>query len=136
MEDLEFNVEVTDIAKAALAVGSSRQYKGQQPAKEVIDPLTDDLNNALSFTVKQRSTNITAEGLLMTAEINGRYKPALALRFEGEKSFQVMNANLSDKDRANYESLMKSFDAPVLQLQKLFDAFAKKREEFKKISNL
>ena len=47
-----------------------------------------------------------------------------------------MNANLSDKDRANYESLMKSFDAPVLQLQKLFDAFAKKREEFRKVSNL
>ena len=136
MEDLEFNIEVTDIAKAALAIGNARQYKGQQPAKDVIDPLTDDLNNALSFTVKQRSTNITAEGLLMTAEINGRYKPALALRFEGEKSFQVMNANLSEKDRANYESLMKSFDAPGLQLQKLFDAFAKKREEFKKISNL
>jgi hypothetical protein len=60
----------------------------------------------------------------------------LALRFEGEKNFQVMNDNLSEKDRANYESLMKSFDAPGLQLQKLFDAFAKKREEFKKISNL
>lgn len=136
MEDLEFNIEVNDIAKAALAIGNARQYQGQQPAKEVIDPLTNDLNDALSFTVKQRSTNTTAEGILMTAEINGRYKPALALRFEGEKSFQVMNDNLSEKDRANYESLMKSFDAPGLQLQKLFDAFAKKRDEFKQLSNL
>ena len=134
MGDLEFNIEVRDIAKAVSAFGTSRQYQGQQPAKEVIEPLTADLNSALSFTVKQRSTGITAEGTMLTAEINGRYKPALALRFDGETEFQVMNENLSDKDRANYNSLMSSFEPPINQLQKLLNALNKKRQEFKEVS--
>ena len=134
MEDLEFNIEVSDIAKAVSAFGSSRQYRGQQPAKEVIDPLTADLNNAISFTVKQRSTGITAEGTLLTAEIDGRYKPALALRFEGETDFQVMHDNLTDKDRANYNSLVSGFDAPYRQLQELLMAISNKVKEFSAVS--
>lgn len=131
MEDLEFNINVYDVAKGLSAFGSARLE--EQPAKEVIDPLTDALNSAFSFTVKQRSTNITAEGTLVTAEVNGRYRPAVALRFAGETDFQVMNDNMSDKDRANYNTLMESFKGLGSQLKKLFYAFDQKRQEFSKV---
>ena len=90
----------------------------------------EQLNEALTFTVKQSSTNKTAEGKFVTAEIEGIYQPALALRFAGESDFQVMYHRMSTTDCANYQLLLKSFDAPLRQLDKFFQAFDKKRSEF------
>jgi hypothetical protein len=130
MQDLDFNLDVKDIAQAVSAIGSAVNLRDSQPTKADIDPLTEQLNEALTFTVMQSSTNKTAEGKFVTAEIDGIYQPALALRFAGESDFQVMYHRMSTTDCANYQSLLKSFDAPLRQLDKLFQAFDKKRSEF------
>ena len=100
----------------------------------IITRTTEQLNEALTFTVMQSSTNKTAEGKFVTAEIEGIYQPALALRFAGESDFQVMYHRMSTTDCANYQSLLKSFDAPLRQLDKLFQAFDKKRSEFESVN--
>ena len=130
MEDLEFNIDVKDIAQAASAIGGAVSLRNSEPTKADIDPMTEQLNQALTYTVKQRSTGKTAEGKFVTAEIEGIYQPALALRFAGESDFQVMYDRMSSADRTNFQSLLKSFDAPLRQLDKLFQAFDKKRQEF------
>ena len=72
----------------------------------------------------------------MTAEIEGIYQPALALRFDGESDFLGMYDRMSSADQANLQSLLKSFDAPLRQFDKLFQAFDKKRQEFKELNPL
>lgn len=136
MQDLEFNLDVKDIAQAVSAIGSAVSLRNGQPTKADIDPLTELLNNALTYTVRQRSTGKTAEGKFVTAEIEGIYQPTLALRFDGESDFQVMYDRLSSADHANFQSLLKSFDAPLRQFDKLFQAFDKKLQEFKKLNPL
>lgn len=136
MEDLEFNIDVKDIAQAASAIGGAVSLRNSQPTKADIDPMTEQLNQALTYTVKQRSTGKTAEGKFVTAEIEGIYQPALALRFAGESDFQVMYDRMSNEDRTNFQSLLKSFDAPLRQLDKLFQAFDKKLQEFKAVNPL
>ena len=130
MQDLDFNLDVKDIAQAVSGISSAVNLLNSQPTKADIDPMTEQLNKALTFTVNQRSTGKTAEGKFVTAEIEGVYQPALALRFAGESDFQVMYDRMSTTDCANYQSLLKSFDAPLRQLDKLFQAFDKKRKEF------
>lgn len=134
MEDLGFNMDVKDIAKAASAIGSAIKLRDSQPSKADIDPLTEQLNEALTFTTDQRSTKVSAEGKFVTANIDGIYQPALALRFAGESDFQVIYDRMTSADRANYQSLLKSFDAPLRQVDKLFKAFAQKRSEFEKVN--
>jgi hypothetical protein len=136
MEDLEFNIDVKDIAQAASAIGGAVSLRNSQPTKADIDPMTEQLNQALTYTVKQRSTGKTAEGKFVTAEIEGIYQPALALRFGGESDFLVMYDRMSNEDRTNFQSLLKSFDAPLRQLDKLFQAFNKKLQEFKAVNPL
>ena len=134
MEDLMFDMSVKDIALAASALGSAVKLRDSNPSKADIDPLTDQLNQALSFTVEQKSTGITAEGKLVTANLHGITQPALALRFNGESDFKVMYDCMSDADLANYEALLQSFDAPGRQLGKLFNAFDEKRKAFEKVN--
>ena len=134
MQDLDFDLDVKDIAQAALAIGSAVNLRDSQPTKADIDPLTEQLNEALTFTVNQRSTGKAAEGKFVTAEIEGIYQPALALRFAGESDFQVMYYRMSATDCANYQSLLNSFDAPLRQLDKFFQVFDKKRSEFDTIN--
>lgn len=136
MQDLEFNLDVKDIAQAASAIGTAVSLRNSQPTKADIDPLTELLNQALTYTVTQRSTGKTAEGKFVTAEIEGVYQPTLALRFAGESDFQVMYDRMSSADQANLQSLLKSFDAPLRQLDKLFQAFDKKRKEFEELNPL
>ena len=134
MQDLEFNLDVQDVAQAVSAIGSAVNLRDSQPAKADIDPLTEQLNEALTFTVMQRSTGKTAEGQFVTAEIEGICQPTLALRFAGESDFQVMYDRMSSADRANLQSLLKSFDAPLRQFDKFFQAFDKKRKEFETLN--
>ena len=134
MEDLEFDIDVKDIAKAAMAMGNAVKLRDSQPTKADIDPLSEQIDGALSFTVKQESTGITAEGKIVTALIEGIYQPALALRFAGESDFKVMYDQMSAEDRANYQSLLKSFDAPLRQVHKMFQAFDQKRKDFEKVN--
>jgi hypothetical protein len=130
MQDLEFNLDVKDIAQAVSAIGSAVSLRNSQPTKADIDPLTEQLNKALTFTVKQRSTGKNAEGKFVTAQIECVYQPTLALRFAGESDFQLMYDRMSSADRTNFQSLLKSFDAPLRQVDKFFQAFDKKRKEF------
>ena len=135
MSDLEFNVEVKDFAKMASAFGKSIKLRREgTPTKADMDPLVDEMNESVTFTVLQKSTGISAECKLMTAIINDRNTPALSLRFKGETDFQVMNYNLTDADRENYNALMHSFDAPGRQLRDLFNAIIKKRNEFNEVN--
>lgn len=134
MEDLVFDVDVKDIAVAAGALGTAIQLRRSHPAKADIDPLSEQLDKALSFTVAQRSTGVTAEGKIVTANIEGVFQPALALRFNGESDFKVMYDAMSEADRANYQALLKSFDAPARQLEKIFKAFDEKRKDFEKLN--
>ena len=136
MEDLVFDIDVKDIALAASALGSALKLRDSKPAKADIDPFSEQLNKAFTFTVEQRSTGVKAEGKIVTAEFDGLNKPALALRFAGEKDFKVMYETMTGTDRDNYESLIKSFDAPLRQLDKMFQAFNKKRQEFEKVNPL
>ena len=136
MEDLEFDIDVKDIAQAASAIGAAVSLRSSQPTKADIDPMTEQLNQALTYTVKQRSTGKTAEGTFVTAEIEGINQPALALRFAGESDFLVMYDRMSNEDRTNFQSMLKSFDAPLRQFDKLFQAFSKKLKEFKELNPL
>lgn len=136
MEDLEFDIDVKDIAQAASAIGAAVSLRSSQPTKADIDPMTEQLNQALTYTVKQRSTGKTAEGTFVTAEIEGINQPALALRFAGESDFLVMYDRMSNEDRTNFQSMLKSFDAPLRQFDKLFQAFSKKLQEFKELNPL
>lgn len=133
MDDLVFDVNVKDIAQAAVALGSAIKYHDQQPDKSIIDPMTAQLNQCIAFTVTQKSTGVKADGMLITSDIKGSYQPALALRFKDEADYQVMYDNLSAKDLANYESLLQSFDAPGRQLHKLYNAFNEKRKEIQNV---
>ncbi len=123
-------------AQAVAAIGGAVSLRDSKPTKAAIDPMTEQLNQALTYTVKQRSTGKTAEGKFVTAEIEGIYQPTLALRFDGESDFQVMYDRMSSADQANLQSLLKSFDAPLRQFDKLFQAFDKKRQEFKELNPL
>ena len=136
MEDLEFDIDVKDIAQAASAIGAAVSLRSSQPTKADIDPMTEQLNQALTYTVTQRSTGKTAEGKFVTAEIEGIYQPTLALRFAGESDFLVMYDRMSNEDRTNFQSMLKSFDAPLRQFDKLFQAFSKKLQEFKELNPL
>jgi hypothetical protein len=126
MGDLEFDLDVKDVAQAMLALGSARQLYDSNPAKEDMDKLTAQLNQSFTFKVKQLSTNIEGEGTLVTANIDGIFRPSVALRFKGETDYKVMWEQMSEKDHANYESLLKSFDEPGRKLEKLFKAVKQK----------
>ena len=136
MGDLEFDLDVKDVAQAMLALGSARQLYDSNPTKEDMDKLTEQLNQSFTFKVNQLSTGITAEGTLVTANIDGIFKPSVALRFEGETDYKVMWDQMNEKDHANYESLLKSFDEPGRKLDKLFKAFKQKIGEAKNAIHL
>ena len=126
MSDLEFDLDVKDVAQAMLALGSAIQLYESNPAKEDIDKLTEQMNQSFTFKVRQLSTNITAEGKLVTANIDNIFRPSVALRFEGETDYKVMWEQMSENDHANYESLLKSFDEPGRKLDKLFKTLQQK----------
>jgi hypothetical protein len=134
MEDLVFNADVKDVAQAVTAMGSALQQCYREHDKADLDPLLEQLNKAVSFTVEQKSTGITAEGKIVTANIEGIYQPALALRFSGESDFTMVYDNMSEADRANYRSLVKSFDAPIQQLYKMFNVLNQKRQDIKNLN--
>ena len=134
MSDLTFDLDVNDAGQAMMSLGTAINMYNNNPAKADMDPLTEQLNKSFTFKVTQKSTGITADGILVTALIDGVYRPAVALRFNGESDYKVLWDQMNEKDRANYEKLLKSFDEPGRMLHKLFLAFDQKRSEFEKVN--
>ena len=98
-----------------------------------MDPLTDMLNESVTFNVTQKSTGVKAEGKFVTSVIDGDNLPSIALRFKGESDFRVIHDRMSPTDRQNYEALLTSFDGPFAAVNALLKVIQDKGEEFKAI---
>lgn len=100
-------------------------------SKEEVDVYTQKLNKVLSYTVSQKNTGVTAQGSLLTIMKGSEYQPAVALRFEGEKDYQAVIENMSEKDLENYHALLDSFKPAIAEFKKLVEAIQSKGKEIK-----
>ena len=130
-EDLLFDIDILDAGKCLKAAANALKYRKQQPSKETMDPWTNMLNEAVAFTVTQKSTGVKAEGKFITDVIDGDNLPSVAVRFKGESDFHVINDRMSTTDRQNYEALLKSFDEPFVAANALLKAIQDKGVELK-----
>ena len=130
-EDLLFDIDILDAGKCLKAAANALKYRKQQPSKETMDPWTNMLNEAVAFTVTQKSTGVKAEGKFITDVIDGDNLPSVAVRFKGESDFHVIHDRMSTTDRQNYEALLKSFDEPFVAANALLKAIQDKGEELK-----
>ena len=111
-DDLVISGNVDDAAKSLLALGKIRQLYGTQPGFEAVDAYTQELNKYVHFTIYQKSTDITAQGSLLTIQKGSKneYQPALALTFKGETKAQSMYENMTEEDKANYNKIMQNLN--------------------------
>ncbi len=130
-EDLLFDIDILDAGKCLKAAANVLKYRKQQPSKEVIDPWTDMLNEAATFTVTQKSTGVKADGKFITDVIDGDNMPSVAVRFKGESDFHVIHDRMSPTDYQNYEALLKSFDEPFDAINALLKVIQEKGLELK-----
>ena len=130
-EDLLFDIDILDAGKCLKAAANALKYRKQQPSKETMDPWTNMLNEAVAFTVTQKSTGVKAEGKFITDVIDGDNLPSVAVRFKGESDFHVIHDRMSTTDRQNYEALLKSFDEPFVAANALLKAIQDKGVELK-----
>lgn len=109
-DDLVISGCVDDAAKSLLALGHIRQLYGTQPGFEAVDAYTLELNKYIHFTVSQKSTNITAQGSLLTISKGSKneYQLGLALTFKGETKAQSMYENMLEEDLDNYNKIMEN----------------------------
>lgn len=127
-DDLVISGSIDDVAKSLLALGHIRKLYGSQPGFEAIDAYTQELNKYVHFTVYQKSSDITAQGSLLTIQkgSKGEYQPALALTFKGETKAQTMYENMSEEDKANYNKIVKNFNDLLKECTKLVENFSGK----------
>ena len=127
-EDLVISGSVDDAAKALLALGNIRQLHGTKPGFEAVDAYTQELNKYVHFTIYQKSTDITAQGSLLTIPkgSEGEYQPGLALTFKGETKAQSMYENMSEEDLANYNKIVGNFNDLLKECTKLVENFSGK----------
>ena len=130
-EDLLFDIDILDAGKCLKAAANALKYRKQQPSKETMDPWTNMLNEAVAFTVTQKSTGVKAEGKFITDVIDGDNLPSVAVRFKGESDFHVIHDRMSTTDRQNYEALLKSFDEPFDAINALLKVIQEKGLELK-----
>ena len=135
-EDLLFDINILDAGKCLKAAANTLKYRKQQPSKEVIDPWTDMLNEAVAFTVTQKSTGVKADCKFITDVIDGDNLPSIAVRFKGESDFHVIHDRMSPTDYQNYEALLKSFDEPFVAANALLKVIQDKGEELKAFNPL
>ena len=127
-DDLVISGSIDDVAKSLLALGHIRQLYGSQPGFEAIDAYTQELNKNVHFTVYQKSTNILAQGSLLTIQkgSKGEYQPALALTFKGETKAQTMYENMSEEDLANYNKIFANFNNLLKECATMVESFSGK----------
>lgn len=112
-DNLVIDGKIDDIAKSLIALGNTRKLQGTKPGKEVVDKYTQELNSLVHFTFSQKSTGITAQGSLLTAQkelLDGEYQPAVALQFEGEKEPMAVLDRMSETDKENYKKMFQNFN--------------------------
>ena len=127
-DDLVISGSIDDVAKSLLALGHIRKLYGTKPGFETIDAYTQELNKYVHFTIYQKSTDITAQGSLLTLikGSEGEYQPVLALTFNGEKEPQSMYENMSEEDKANYNKIKQNFNELLIECTKLVENFSAK----------
>ena len=127
-DDLVISGCVDDAAKSLLALGNIRQLYGTQPGFEAVDAYTQELNKYIHFTVSQKSTNITAQGSLLTISKGSKneYQPGLALTFKGETKAQSMYENMSEEDLDNYNKIMQNCNELLKECTILVETFSSK----------
>lgn len=127
-DDLVISGSIDDVAKSLLALGNIRQLHGTQPGFEAVDAYTQELNKYVHFTVHQISTDITAQGSLVTIPkgTHNEYQPGLALTFEGETAPQSMYENMSEEDLANYNKIIENCNQLLKQCTILVETFSGK----------
>lgn len=127
-DDLVFSGSIDDVAKSLLALGHIRQLHGTQPGFDAVDVYTQELNKYVHFTVYQKSTNITAQGSLLTIKKGSKneYQPGLALTFNGETEPKSMYDNLSEADLANYNKIMENVNKLLKECTTLVENFSGK----------
>ena len=127
-DDLVISGCVDDAAKSLLALGHIRQLYGTQPGFEAVDAYTQELNKYIHFTISQKSTNITAQGSLLTIQKGSKneYQPGLALTFKGEKKAQSMYETMSEEDLANYNKIMQNCNELLKECTTLVETFSGK----------
>ena len=86
------------------------------------------MNKYIHFTVSQKSTNITAQGSLLTIPKGSKneYQPCLALTFKGETKAQSMYENMSEEDFANYNKIMENCNELLKECTILVETFSSK----------
>jgi len=127
-DDLVISGRIDDVAKSLLALGHIRQLHGTQPAFEAVDAYTQELNKYVHFTVYQKSSDITAQGSLLTTQRGSEndYQPVLALTFKGETKAQSMYDNFSEEDMANYNKVIGNFNELLKECTTLVETFSAK----------
>ncbi len=127
-DDLVISGSIDDIAKSLLALGHIRQLHGTMPGFDAVDAYTQELNKYVHFTVYQKSSDITAQGSLLTIPkgSKGEYQPGLALRFKGETKAKSMYENMSEEDLANYNKVVGNFNALLKECTTLVETFSGK----------
>ena len=127
-DDVVISGSIDDAAKTLLALGHIRQLYGTQPGFDVIDAYTQELNQYIHFTVYQKSTDITAQGSLLTMQKGSQneYQPCLALTFNGETKAQTMYENMSEEDLANYNKIVGNFNVLLKECTTLVETFSAK----------
>jgi hypothetical protein len=135
MNDLLFDIDILDVAQCIKGAGNALKYRKQDVPAETIEPWTDLLNKSLNWTVTQNTTGVKADGKFITSLFAGHNLPTFALRFKGESDFQTIHGRMNTTDRQNFESLMKSFDAPLVALSGLLKALQDKGVELQAIGS-
>ena len=127
-DDIVLSVSIDDAAKSLLAIGHLRQLHGTHPGFYVVDAYTQELNKYVHFTVHQKSTNITAQGSLLTIMKGSKneFQPAVALTFKGETMAQSMYENLTEEDLANYQKIVQNFKELVNECNTMVEEFSSK----------
>ena len=127
-DELVISGSIDDVAKSLLALGHIRQLHGTQPEFEAVDAYTQELNKYVHFTIYQKSTDITAQGSLLTIQKGSKneYQPALALTFKGETKTQSMFENMSEEDLTNYNKIIGNVNMLLKECTTLVENFSGK----------
>ena len=127
-DDFVISGSVDDIAKSMLALSHLSQLHGTNPGFYAVDTYTQELNKYVHFTFHQKSTNITAQGSLLTIMKGSKneYQPGVALTFKGEAMPQCMYENLSEEDLANYNKIVQNLSELVNEGNTIIEKFSSK----------
>ena len=127
-DDIEISISIDDAAKCLLALNHLRQLHGTQPSFFAVDNYTQELNKHIHFIVRQKSTEITARGSLLTILKGSKneFQPGFALTFKGETKAQSLYENLSEEDLANYNKIVKKINELVDECTTIVETFSSK----------